>query len=221
MRIQIKQSKLFYSGHGTLIESNIANKWLFDLSNSAAIVPIDAHIAGCIPDTLLYGLVQLSSCPTLIITDCCYSGSMFALPFTRQYTKEGQIITSKIDNAYFWNSNIIMLSSTMNMEQGWYFYDYNLKSMHGVFTSALLYSLEEMNYNGNILDAFIKISKWVQSHGFNQTPMLSSSDINPDWVLGKDKQDKKPITPITIPPVVNDCCSGNKNTTNPECCSIQ
>lgn len=222
---------LYYSGHGTHIDTNIFNSLILDLSNSAGIVPIDSDTHGCIPDTVLYGLVQLSVCPTLIMTDCCYSGSMFALPYSKQWDPSStQLIPFKNDRAYFWNQNIVMLSSTMNSAVGWFVYDDGIQSFRGAFTEALMAALKERNYQGDIRDIFIALSQWIHAHGHQQKPVLSSSSLDSPWIFGQEIQQKlpaippssildpiiAPITPIVVPITSDDCCHDHG-----ACCSIQ
>lgn len=175
---------IYYSGHGTHYNTPNWIDTILDIESAAGMVPIDSATKGTIADTNLMGILQLASCPTLILTDCCYSGSIFELPNSQKVGADGEMEYFQSGHAVFWNPNIVMLSSTRNNEEGVFFYDPKIKGFHGVFTNAFTESLQQFQYDVDIVTLFKNIHTIVVSSGFQQRPVLSSSRPHPIWKIG-------------------------------------
>ena len=189
----------YYSGHGSRVVDNTIFQ---DVSSGydSCLTPIDSNVNGVIPNNALYPIMFLSQCPTLILCDCCYSGSLFDLPYQYQVLYDGmsshivqQYKTSRIEI----NSNIVALGACSYTEVGYDFFDNDDKQFEGILTDSFLDAMKEYNYEATIQQILIRISEKYKLLELPSLPhpTLSSSRENPEWVFSHNR-DRTVLSPF-------------------------
>ena len=72
-----------YSGHGSQVKL-INTTEISGLDE--VIVPIDYQRAGLIVDDEIFNIIRNSKCPTILLFDCCHSGSICDLQYSFDFT---------------------------------------------------------------------------------------------------------------------------------------
>jgi hypothetical protein len=85
--------------------------------------------------------------------------------------------TNKIIN----NPNIYCFSGCKEQQKSADVYSPEQAQPVGAFTDAMLHCLRSNRMNVSIMKLYEDIHKYMQSKGFIQTPMFSSSSFNPDY----------------------------------------
>jgi hypothetical protein len=173
MKNHIKSTKpgehlfLHYSGHGTRvpdyggIESDGYNE---------AIVPVDVDRAGLIVDDELHDVIFDNLKPGAKIRsifDCCHSGTIFDLPFTRAFGEDGANQgTAIILKPKKPDDDIIMFSGCMDSQTS------ADTATGGAMTSAILANFDEIA-NEDVGKSISTIRQWMRENRFRQIPQVS------------------------------------------------
>lgn len=178
---------IHYSGHG----SNIINKNDKNENNSEKkdqlMVPVDYLKNGFIKDDELLDIIKNSKCRTMIIADCCHSGTIFDLPFSFQYNDEENIMKEiKNSNIELENKNIFMYSACNDEETTPDFYNNDENKYSGVFTVAFINCLRKNKHNVTIVKLYEDIFSFINEKGFHQIPLLSYSYMNSSIKIQRD-----------------------------------
>ena len=93
-----------YSGHGSQLKDQ--NSKLRDI-----IIPSNYNDEGVIQDSELFEMIQKIHCRTIMIFDCCHSGSICDMPWTFEYDAENRnIVKSKTNSIEMENKDIYVFS---------------------------------------------------------------------------------------------------------------
>jgi hypothetical protein len=190
---------IHYSGHGHRITdySNDENDGYDEV-----IVPCDYQTSGFIIDDELFNIIKNSKCKTIIIMDCCNSGTSCDLPWSFEKTENS---FNKYFNAYrepIENPNIFMISGCKDDQTSNDIYSRDFNQSCGAFTSSFIKSLRNSNHNIDIFTLYINICNELMKNGYaNQLPVLSSSSEKPEYTFEKSVIIKSVIIEsVTISP---------------------
>lgn len=175
---------IYYAGHGSQVVNSLSKE---EDKLDESIVPADAcydSIAD-ISDKTLAGKINqfIDKKVTLtMILDCCHSGSMgrgflLDLPKIRFRSIRNQDIKDSSDPVFpekRVNSRYLLISAAQENEPAQEFYgEDNLP--HGVFTAALIKSINQQSVEATVMDIFKSISALIKSNGKRQEPVLAGS----------------------------------------------
>ena len=172
---------IHYSGHGTQMKDiNGDEKDNLD----EAIVPCDYTVGGLISDDVLFDIIKMSLCRTIMCFDSCHSGTVCDLQYSIQYNN-GSFVRSVNNNKIITNPNVIMISGCRDEQTSADTYDNVSRKNVGAFTNSLLGVLSKSNYVMDIMIAYNAVCSDLIKTGYTQVPTLSSSSQTPSYVFGK------------------------------------
>jgi hypothetical protein len=170
-----------YSGHGSQVKDTNGDE-IDGLDE--VLVPIDFRQKGFITDDEIFNIVKNSKCKTMLIFDCCHSGTICDLQWSFEY-KNGPFLKTMNTNKILPNKNIVSISGCKDTQTSADAYDTDAKQGIGAFTYSLLHCLRENNYGIDILKLHRAICNYILSCGFTQIPMLSCSSVVPMYKFTK------------------------------------
>ena len=166
-----------YSGHGTQVKDTNGDEVS---GNDNCIVPCDYNTAGLIVDDDLNNILKNAKCQMMICLDSCYSGTGFDLQYSINYNR-GALSKSVNNSKILAAENIIMLSGCRDNQTSADAYDNVAKINIGAFTQTLLETLRGSDHNISILPLYSKLCANLNSAGFTQVPVLSSTVSLPSF----------------------------------------
>ena len=185
---------IHYSGHGSqYVDDN------FDEidGKDEAIVPCDFQTEGFITDDVIFNIIKNSKCKTIIVMDCCNSGSVCDLQWSFENNEKTFDKHMNI-NREITNPNIFMISGCKDDEYSNDIYDYETNESCGALTSTFIKCLRNSNHNIGLFTLYDNICNELIEMGFpNQLPILSSSTEYPEHTFQKQVI-AKPITENAI-----------------------
>lgn len=165
---------LHYSGHGSRIQKNNSN-----LEFSEILVPIDYKDFGCIIDYDLLNIIKNLKCTSILLFDCCHSGTVCDLPWVFEFSN-GNINKNKISNIIIDNQKIFMISGCKDDQTS--LDTINLLDQRvGAFTNSFLECLRKNHHNIDILSLYKSICNDLIKNGYSQIPILSSTTEEPKY----------------------------------------
>lgn len=166
-----------YSGHGSQIRDTTGEE---EDGMDEVIVPIDYKTSGFIVDKEIYQIIKKSKCKTLLIFDCCHSGTICDLQWSFEYKDENRGFSKTLNvNKYIYNPYILCLAGCKDSQTSADSYSNEMKQSVGAFTDALIHCLKENNYEVSILKLYGDICEYIAKEGYEQKPILSCSSYNP------------------------------------------
>jgi hypothetical protein len=185
---------IHYSGHGSQIhnDNTLKSNDIIDI-----IVPIDYAEAGFISDIDLCDYIKNieSNIPTIMCFDCCHSGSICNMPWSFEYNLLMQIRTKKdsktilsrtrIDDLNISNQNIYVFSGCRDDQISADSFSREYNQPMGAFTNALNQCLQQMGSDLPIMILYKNICELMTAESYKQTPILSSSCMEPNYKLVK------------------------------------
>lgn len=164
-----------YSGHGAQIRDTNGDE---QDGLDEIIVPSDYTTGGFITDDEIFNIVRNAKCKTMLIFDCCHSGSMCDMQWQFEYINGSYLkrlnSSKKIDNP-----NVISISGCRDPQTSADVYDNQTKQGVGAYTNTMIRCLKNNNYNGTILKIYSDICVMIKQAGFEQCPVLSCSSVVP------------------------------------------
>lgn len=153
-----------YSGHGTYIPDRDGDE---TDGKDECLCPSDFSTSGVIKDDDLLTILRTFNPKTkiFVIADCCHSGTILDLPFTIGIENEKKILIDQ---------HIISLSGCMDPQTSAEVYDSKMNKYGGVLTSSLVHILST-NPSIGLIDLHKELTRTIQSAGYTQKPILSSS----------------------------------------------
>lgn len=187
-----------YSGHGSLLK-DIANKHLRnseDTEMKNIIIPSDYVENGVIDDIELVALIQRIECRTIMIFDCCHSGTVCDLPWSFEYKSPTDFNMTKSNNIVFSNNSVYLYSGSKDSQTSMDTYNEYQKKKVGAFTTSFIKCLRESRHNASVLRLYRDICLDLEKNGFKQTPVFSSTNPSPNFVITKPHLSAKINLPI-------------------------
>jgi hypothetical protein len=169
-----------YSGHG----SQILDKNNDEVSGMDGIlVPIDYQTQGFIVDDELLSIIKTFSCKTMLVFDCCHSGTVCDLPWSFQYVSPTNTIKTKNNNVSITNPNIFMFSGCKDNQTSSDVFVKSDETAQGAFTNAFITGLRYFRHNVSINQLYQFVCTYLSSNKFTQIPILSSSSQTPSYIF--------------------------------------
>lgn len=189
---------IHYSGHGTQIK-NLKNNFIRDDNVSKTddvLVPMDYNDNGFISDLDLLAMIQKIQCRAIFIFDCCHSGTICDLPWSFQYQSPTSCLVKKSSVSIMSNNNIYVFSSSKDNQTSADTYNAIDRQMAGAFTTSFITCLRNSHHNIPLLNLYRDVCIDLAQHGFKQTPIFSSSNPSPSYVIAKPSISAKINLPI-------------------------
>lgn len=181
---------IHYSGHG----SQIIDRTGEETDNlDEVIVPVDYQRSGFITDDTIFNIIKNVKCKTILIFDSCHSGSICDLQWSFEYNGTGFTKISNV-NKEITNPFIVCLSGCKDSQTSADSFSSEYKAPMGAFTNALIYCMKQNSFTVSMLKLYAEICLYLNSKGYSQKPILSSSSIAPFIFF------KKYIAPLPPPP---------------------
>lgn len=195
---------IHYSGHGSQIKDKTGEE-LDGMDD--IIVPIDYKTNGFIVDNEIYNIIKNSKCKTMLIFDCCHSGSVCDLQWSFEYNGTSEMTKTLNVNKHIYNPYVICLAGCKDSQTSADIYSNELKEPAGAFTDALIHCLKINNHQVSVLKLYANICTYLVSEGYSQKPILSCSSSSPYYNLEPTTAEleltKKPTPYIFVPTTVN------------------
>lgn len=169
---KFSQFVFHYSGHGKYIKDTTSDEIDF---NDEVIVPMDYRTNGVISDDQINALVQKIKCPTMMLFDCCHSGTICDLPYSWNKKQNNYEITENNKTSNY-QSNILKLSSSLDNELSVSIGDL-AGQYYGVFTKNIVYELYGLDTKTTTIKEFAdKVNTTIKKMNLSQTVNISSSN---------------------------------------------
>jgi hypothetical protein len=174
---------IHYSGHGsTVIDDNNDEAD----GKDEVIVPCDFQTDGVITDDVIFNIIKNSKCRTIIVMDCCNSGSVCDLQWSFE-NNETSFVKNMNPNHEIANPNIFMISGCKDDEYSNDIYDTENNESCGALTSTFIKCLRDSKHNIGLFSLYDNICNELIAIGFpNQLPILSSSAEYPEHTFQKE-----------------------------------
>lgn len=173
---------IHYSGHGSQIVDY--NNDEID-GKDEVIVPCDFQTKGFITDDVIFNIIKNTKSRTIIIMDCCNSGTICDLQWNFE-KKENMLIKNMNPNQAIFNPNIFMISGCKDQQKSNDIYDNESNQSCGLLTSTFIKCLRDSNHNINLVTLYNNICNEIMDKGFiNQVPTLSCSSERPEHTFQK------------------------------------
>lgn len=170
-----------YSGHGSIRTDRSGDeKYKID----SVVIPVDFQTNGVILDDEIYKIIKDVKCELFLLFDCCHSGSICDLPWSYSYA-DNMIIKENINENFVDNSKIYMISGSTDMQVSMEKYNFFLQKKVGALTNAFLMTLNANKYDIGIEELFIEICKYLSHIGLEQTPILSTTSGENEYIFGR------------------------------------
>lgn len=169
---------IYYSGHGSYIRDiNGDEEGKYD----SVMMPLDYRKRGYILDDQLHKILNDYKSKTVVIFDSCHSGTICDMPWKFQYNTNNNFDIQKVSNAILENPNIVTISSSLDTQTSLeiVYKQYNISI--GVFTSILLLTLRDNNYNATISKIYNDVCEYMKKNNFEQLPLMTSSSRVPNY----------------------------------------
>lgn len=173
-----------YSGHGSQV--NDINGDETD-GKDEVLVPCDYKTNGIILDDTLFAILDKSKCPIILTIDCCHSGTISDLTYTFHPNPLNRNNFTRVvqNNRPMENKNIYMFSGCRDDQTSAdvQYYKAGKKINEGAFTSALIEALRFHKHHVSLIQLYVTILEVLQSRGYSQRTVFSSSNPEPHVVL--------------------------------------
>lgn len=171
---EIDEFWFHYSGHGSQIDDKNGD----ELDNKDEIIlPVDYKTNGVIHDDVFKTITKQIECRTMMVFDCCHSGTICDLPYhydvvhdTMQYVKQ--------NNDECQNKAIYKISGCRDNQVSLSVYDVAAKQMKGACTSALIEIVKQYNYDITMNLLLKKMNDMMKIKQSEQCPTYATT--NPD-----------------------------------------
>jgi hypothetical protein len=170
---------LHYSGHGSRIQTNNSNSGFSEI-----IIPVDFKESACITDIELLNQIKKLKCRSMLLFDCCHSGTVCDLPWVFDYSIEN-LKKTKMNDLIIDNSNIFMFSGCKDDQTSSDTINF-LDQKVGAFTNSFLECLRKSHHNIDILSLYKNICIDLLKTGYTQIPLLSSTSQDPKYNFNRE-----------------------------------
>jgi hypothetical protein len=161
---------IHFSGHGTYVEDTNNDE---KDGKDEVFVPINYN-EGLISDDLLFSIISKTKCKTLLVFDCCHSGSICDLPY--RYDSVNHELKLNVENERALNKHITMISGCRDEQSSFDYYNDEEKNFHGLLTIKLMNYVKENSYSTTFKDLISNIHKLTNlGENASQNPNVSAS----------------------------------------------
>jgi hypothetical protein len=164
-----------YSGHGSQFTDT--NNDEID-GKDEFIIPCDYVTIGVITDDLLRFMINQITCRTLMLFDCCHSGSIVDLPYQFDLQKDGSIRKIIQSNYNCPNKEIYKISGSRDDQVSLSMFDYIANKYRGACTHSFIDTLIAHNFDITFEKLLVEMNTWMNEHMSDQCPTFSSSIDN-------------------------------------------
>lgn len=168
-----------YSGHGSQLRDQ--NSELKEI-----IIPSNYDEDGVIMDSEILDIIKNIKCRIVMIFDCCHSGSICNMPWSFEYSdlNSSAYSRSQTNTVKIANPNIYVFSGCRDNQTSADSFNILDQSV-GAFSNAFVECLRESNHNIGIMELYKNTCIYLLKNGYSQTPLFSSSNENPTFVIKK------------------------------------
>ena len=172
---------IHYSGHGSrIIDNNYDENDGYD----EVVVPCDYIQEGFITDDIIFNIIKNSKCRTIIVMDCCNSGTVCDLQWTFENNESSFNKYMNPNREIISNPNIFMISGCKDDQYSNDIYSSENNQSCGALTSTMIKCLRNSQHNIGLFNLYDNICNELIVSGFpNQLPVLSSSAENPEHIF--------------------------------------
>lgn len=197
-----KEIWIHYSGHGSFIPDANGDEIS---KQDGVLVPVDYRTAGLIVDDELYAILKNAKCKTVLLFDCCFSGTVVDLPWSFIYQNPGSYQIQQNNKNVLANTEIFMFSGCRDDQTSADTYSLDQQQAVGAFTNAFLSCIRARNHEVSFLTLYRDICMFLAANRFTQVPVFSSSVMTPNFVLSRTAAITNskivPIIPSVLPSV--------------------
>ena len=158
-----------FSGHGTYVEDTNNDE---KDGKDEVFVPINYN-EGLISDDVLFSIVSKTKCKTLLVFDCCHSGSICDLPY--RYDCVNHELKLNIENNRALNKHITMISGCRDEQSSLDYFSREENKFQGLLTVKLMNYVKENSYSTTFKDLVSNIHKLTDLGVASQNPNVSAS----------------------------------------------
>ena len=158
-----------FSGHGTYVKDTNNDE---KDGKDEVFVPCNYN-QGLISDDLLFSLVSKTKCKTLLVFDCCHSGSICDLPY--RYDCVNNELKLNIENDRALDKDITMISGSRDEQCSLDYFSREENRYQGLLTVKLMNYVKEHSYSTTFKDLVSNIHKLTDLGVASQNPNVSSS----------------------------------------------
>jgi hypothetical protein len=175
---------IHYSGHGSrIIDNNYDENDGYD----EVVVPCDFQTEGFITDDVIFNIIKNSKCRTIIVMDCCNSGSVCDLQWSFENIENSFNKYMNPNREILSNPNIFMISGCKDDQYSNDIYSSENYQSCGALTYTMIKCLRNSHHNIGLFILYDNICNELINNGFpNQLPILSSSIENPQHIFQKE-----------------------------------
>lgn len=161
-----------YSGHGSQIDDRDGD----ELDKKDEIIfPVDYASGGIIHDDIFKQVAQYLKCKTMMVFDCCHSGTICDLPY--HYDVIGNTMKHVVqNNDGCSNKQIYKISGSRDDQVSLSMYDREHGKMKGACTNAMMRILHAYDFSISMKQLLVEMNQWVRTHGSDQCPTYATSD---------------------------------------------
>jgi len=188
---------IHYSGHGSrIIDNNYDENDGYD----EVVVPCDFQTEGFITDDIIFDIIKNSKCKTIIVMDCCNSGTVCDLQWSFENIETSFNKYMNPNREILSNPNIFIISGCKDDQYSNDIYDIENNEYCGALTSTFIKCLRNSKHNIGLFTLYDNICNELIASGFlNQLPILSSSSEYPEHTFQKEVIIKTVTENVTIP----------------------
>jgi hypothetical protein len=168
-----------YSGHGSQLRDQ--NSELKEI-----IIPSNYNEDGVIMDSEILDIIKNIKCRTIMIFDCCHSGSICNMPWSFEYKDLSSSTYSRTqtNTVKIANQNIYVFSGCRDNQTSADSFNILDQSV-GAFSNAFIECLRASHHNIGVMELYKNTCIYLSKNGYSQTPLFSSSNENPTFVIKK------------------------------------
>lgn len=160
---------IHFSGHGTYVKDTNNDE---KDGKDEVFVPINYN-DGLISDDLLFSIISKTNCKTLLVFDCCHSGSICDLPY--RYDCVNNELKLNIENNHALNKHITMISGCRDEQSSLDHFSREENKFQGLLTVKLMNYVRENNYKTTFKNLVSNIHKLTDLGSISQNPNISAS----------------------------------------------
>jgi hypothetical protein len=178
----IEELWIHYSGHGSQLRDMNGDE---DDKQDEILIPVDYLTKGIITDDELLSILKTIKCRTILLFDCCNSGTVCDLPWLFEYKSSNSYLRTQPNKTIISNPNIFMFSGCRDIQSSFDTYSVESKQAVGAFTYTFIECLRKSNHNREIMLLYRDICIILSQSMNKQYPLLSCSSDTPKYSFSR------------------------------------